>query len=59
MDTRKPGLEMTDEQILDFENEIKDKEAQVNALVSIPLPIQDLLEEYQGNEPFLQKIRVR
>lgn len=47
---------LTDEQILEFEQRIKDEEAQKMPLVCQEEPISKLVEEFKGNEPFLKKI---
>ncbi|KAJ3364413.1 hypothetical protein GGF32_001937 [Allomyces javanicus] len=46
----------TDEQILAYETHVKDTDALAHELVSIPLPLSDLLHEYASNAPFLAKI---
>ncbi|KAF7727174.1 hypothetical protein EC973_007949 [Apophysomyces ossiformis] len=50
--------ELTDEQILEFEQRIKDEEAQKIPLVCQTEPISKLEEEFKGNTPFLRKIKV-
>ncbi|KAI8065361.1 peptidase C65 Otubain-domain-containing protein [Gilbertella persicaria] len=47
---------LTDEQILEFEQQIKDQEAQKIPLVCQEEPVSNLLEEFKDNEPFLRKI---
>ncbi|KAG0172737.1 hypothetical protein DFQ28_007444 [Apophysomyces sp. BC1034] len=48
--------ELTDEQILEFEQMIKDEEAQKVPLVCQAEPISKLQEEFKDNAPFLRKI---
>ncbi|KAI9024485.1 peptidase C65 Otubain-domain-containing protein [Phycomyces nitens] len=48
--------ELTDEQILMFEQQIKDQEAQKIPLVCQADPIEKLVEEFKDNQPFLRKI---
>ncbi|KAI9356087.1 peptidase C65 Otubain-domain-containing protein [Pilaira anomala] len=48
---------LSDELILEFEQQIKDEEAQKVPLVCKDEPIVKLEEEYQDNEPFLKKIK--
>ncbi|KAI7882106.1 peptidase C65 Otubain-domain-containing protein [Mucor mucedo] len=47
---------LSDELILEFEQQIKDEEAQKIPLVCQEEPISRLVEEYKDNEPFLKKI---
>ncbi|KAI9279845.1 peptidase C65 Otubain-domain-containing protein [Sporodiniella umbellata] len=47
----------SDEQILEFEQEIKDSEAQKIPLVCQDQPISQLSEEFKENESFLKKIK--
>ncbi|KAG2196100.1 hypothetical protein INT46_005771 [Mucor plumbeus] len=47
---------LTDEQILEFEQQIKDEEAQKIPLVCQEASIETLQEEFKNNEPFLKKI---
>ncbi|OBZ90680.1 Ubiquitin thioesterase otubain-like protein [Choanephora cucurbitarum] len=47
---------LTDEQILEFEQQIKDEEAQKIPLVCQEEPISKLVDEFKENEPFLRKI---
>ncbi|KAI8388433.1 peptidase C65 Otubain-domain-containing protein [Radiomyces spectabilis] len=49
--------ELTDEQILQFEQRIKDEEAQRIPLVCQAEPLSHLEEEYKDNEPFLRKVK--
>ncbi|KAI7868119.1 peptidase C65 Otubain-domain-containing protein [Spinellus fusiger] len=49
--------ELTDEQILVFEQQIKDEEAHRVPLVCQEEPVTRLEEEFQHNEPFLRKIK--
>ncbi|OZJ05973.1 hypothetical protein BZG36_01212 [Bifiguratus adelaidae] len=51
--------ELTDEQILAFEQRVKDEEAAKNPLISQAESIDKLLEEFQGNASFVSKITVR
>ncbi|KAJ1504824.1 OTU domain, ubiquitin aldehyde binding [Coelomomyces lativittatus] len=46
----------SDEQILTYENEVKEEQAKLSPLVSVLLPIHELKLEYTGNLPFLKKI---
>ncbi|KAI8996767.1 ubiquitin thioesterase OTUB1-like protein [Pilobolus umbonatus] len=48
---------LTDEQILEFEQRIKDEEAEKIPLVCQEESIDKLEEEYKDNEPFLKKIK--
>ncbi|KAI8073161.1 peptidase C65 Otubain-domain-containing protein [Gongronella butleri] len=49
--------DLTDEQILQFEQQIKDEEAQKIPLVCQDEPVSKLEEEFKDNEPFLKKIK--
>ncbi|KAI8971752.1 peptidase C65 Otubain-domain-containing protein [Mycotypha africana] len=51
------AFELTDEQILRFEQDIKDEEAQKMPLVLQISDISTLTEEYQSNERFIKKIQ--
>ncbi|KAI8086029.1 peptidase C65 Otubain-domain-containing protein [Halteromyces radiatus] len=57
MSTNNTEIELTDEQILQFEQQIKDEEAQKIPLVCQDEPLLKLEEEFKDNEPFLQKIK--
>ncbi|ORZ31955.1 peptidase C65 Otubain-domain-containing protein [Catenaria anguillulae PL171] len=54
--TASPAAQLTDEQILAGEQAIKDAVARESQLVSVPLPLTDLRQEFQSNAPFLAKI---
>ncbi|KAH8548546.1 peptidase C65 Otubain-domain-containing protein [Umbelopsis sp. PMI_123] len=49
--------ELTDEQILAFEQKIKDEEAEKIPLVCQKEPIQSLEKEFEDNKPFLEKVQ--
>ncbi|GAB5587614.1 OTU domain [Umbelopsis nana] len=49
--------ELTDEQILAFEQKIKDEEAEKIPLVCQKEPIEALEQEFKDNKPFLEKVQ--
>ncbi|CAO3638917.1 unnamed protein product [Cunninghamella blakesleeana] len=57
MSTEQKEPELTDEQILEFEQKIKDEEAEKIPLVCQNEPISKLEEEFKDNESFLKKIK--
>ncbi|KAI8876494.1 cysteine proteinase [Backusella circina FSU 941] len=57
MSSPKEQQQPTDEEILQHEQRIKDEEAQKVPLVSLPEPIAKLEKEFEGNEPFIKKIK--